>query len=551
MADSKTEALQLARDALEEIALAGMSGTGEESPEAMNAWHARRAREFIGIAARALDPIRAALTATSAPAEPLQVGFFDDGALNAERLHELWTESNHALDGKHDWMSQLAWQVASFTSRVMKAALATSAPSELAPLRKFVEHCLTLSGGMVSGNLLKYEAEKVLAEAAAPQPAPAVRLTEFECAARNVQHALLHDGPGDVVIALREQLLPVLAGVIEECGYLPDLKPAEPWYPIETAPRDGSKFLGYRARDGKIAEARFVPRDDGEMWEFAGSSGGHRFFPSIKPTHWRPRPAEPGDHHAPSAAQPEAGVRICPEKDAECGTHLCATCPKAAQPIVAYARFDGNGNMRSVWSVQQWQDRPSKSDTRDVVMLYSGGAAEPMLNGLTEAETAASASVAGLTQPEAPAEPSVSLVTVNRAPNAAAPFAPSPSATISIGAPHPAAVVPEAYEQGISAMAKRLREILDGNACLASEPPELAEVARRLAVVVPAELSEAKADIKHLNGMVREAVKGLEERDYLLRALFENIPHNEIRGNPDSPLERARAILAASKEKAS
>jgi hypothetical protein len=32
------------------------------------------------------------------------------------------------------------------------------------------------------------------------------------------------------------------------------------------------------------------------------------------------------------APQPEPGVRICPEKDIECGTHLCAMCPKAAQP---------------------------------------------------------------------------------------------------------------------------------------------------------------------------------------------------------------------------
>jgi hypothetical protein len=57
------EALQAARDALEEIALAGMSGTGQESEDGMRAWHARRAWEFIGIAARALDPIRAALAA--------------------------------------------------------------------------------------------------------------------------------------------------------------------------------------------------------------------------------------------------------------------------------------------------------------------------------------------------------------------------------------------------------------------------------------------------------------------------------------------------------
>jgi hypothetical protein len=47
-------ALDAAHEALREIALAGMSGTGQESEEGMRAWHARRAWEFIGIAARAL-----------------------------------------------------------------------------------------------------------------------------------------------------------------------------------------------------------------------------------------------------------------------------------------------------------------------------------------------------------------------------------------------------------------------------------------------------------------------------------------------------------------
>ena len=47
-------------EALEEIALAGMSGTGQESEEAMTAWHARQAWKFIGIAARALEPIKQA-----------------------------------------------------------------------------------------------------------------------------------------------------------------------------------------------------------------------------------------------------------------------------------------------------------------------------------------------------------------------------------------------------------------------------------------------------------------------------------------------------------
>ncbi len=56
MIDKLKLRLTRAHDALEEIALAGMSGTGQESPEAMTDWHARRAWEFIGIASRALWP---------------------------------------------------------------------------------------------------------------------------------------------------------------------------------------------------------------------------------------------------------------------------------------------------------------------------------------------------------------------------------------------------------------------------------------------------------------------------------------------------------------
>ena len=55
------ELLQQALDALEQIALAGMSGTGQESPDGMRDWHARRAWEFIGIAARAAESLRAEL----------------------------------------------------------------------------------------------------------------------------------------------------------------------------------------------------------------------------------------------------------------------------------------------------------------------------------------------------------------------------------------------------------------------------------------------------------------------------------------------------------
>ena len=53
--------LEQALDALELIALAGMSGCGQESEEGMRAMHARKAWQFISIAARALDPLKKAL----------------------------------------------------------------------------------------------------------------------------------------------------------------------------------------------------------------------------------------------------------------------------------------------------------------------------------------------------------------------------------------------------------------------------------------------------------------------------------------------------------
>lgn len=63
IAPSVREVMQQALEALEEIALAGMSGSGQESEEGMRDWHARQAWKFIGIAARAKDPLREALAA--------------------------------------------------------------------------------------------------------------------------------------------------------------------------------------------------------------------------------------------------------------------------------------------------------------------------------------------------------------------------------------------------------------------------------------------------------------------------------------------------------
>ncbi len=64
----------IAMEALESIALAGMSGSGQESEEGMTAWHARRAWEFIGIASRAIEAIRFAAAAPALPTSAAQVG---------------------------------------------------------------------------------------------------------------------------------------------------------------------------------------------------------------------------------------------------------------------------------------------------------------------------------------------------------------------------------------------------------------------------------------------------------------------------------------------
>jgi hypothetical protein len=74
MTHTKDTALKQALEALEEIALAGMSGTGQESKEAMTAWHARQAWKFIGIAARALEPIKQALAVPTVQKRPQNCG---------------------------------------------------------------------------------------------------------------------------------------------------------------------------------------------------------------------------------------------------------------------------------------------------------------------------------------------------------------------------------------------------------------------------------------------------------------------------------------------
>ena len=63
--------------------------------------------------------------------------------------------------------------------------------------------------------------------------------------------------------------------------------------PIDTAPTDGTVFLGYRERDGRWGECYRIQRDDCEMWGFGGESAAAEEWPGFKPTHWIPLPGKP------------------------------------------------------------------------------------------------------------------------------------------------------------------------------------------------------------------------------------------------------------------
>lgn len=66
---------------------------------------------------------------------------------------------------------------------------------------------------------------------------------------------------------------------------------AEAPQPIESAPTDGTHFLGYRR--GQWATSYRVPRDDCDMWVFGNESGAIEHWPDVRPTHWLPEPAAP------------------------------------------------------------------------------------------------------------------------------------------------------------------------------------------------------------------------------------------------------------------
>lgn len=69
------------------------------------------------------------------------------------------------------------------------------------------------------------------------------------------------------------------------------------WQPIETAPRDGSQFLGYHLSDDHYTGDWFalVDYSGDPTWPWSDFEGNH---PPSFLTHWMPLPAAPEAHAA-------------------------------------------------------------------------------------------------------------------------------------------------------------------------------------------------------------------------------------------------------------
>ena len=95
---STIEVMRKALEALEEIALAGMSGTGQESEDAMRDWHARQAWKFIGIAARQLDELRAEIERLEATPGPTCQTFGDGIAVPCAECNTVLVDSQELAE---------------------------------------------------------------------------------------------------------------------------------------------------------------------------------------------------------------------------------------------------------------------------------------------------------------------------------------------------------------------------------------------------------------------------------------------------------------------
>jgi hypothetical protein len=69
------------------------------------------------------------------------------------------------------------------------------------------------------------------------------------------------------------------------------------WQPIETAPRDGTRVLGFDTtafnKDQEVAVVNWWPNGDGGYWSLSVPGAGYLDSDEFAPTYWMPLPAPP------------------------------------------------------------------------------------------------------------------------------------------------------------------------------------------------------------------------------------------------------------------
>jgi hypothetical protein len=167
----------------------------------------------------------------------------------------------------------------------------------------------------------------------------------------------------------------------EQAAYEAGKQAVAQWQPIETAPKDGTAILvtdsfAYRSDPKKTLHHiyRAVYWDDESGWVIYNDG---EIIDEDGPTYWMPLPAEPGATLSASPAAPAA--------------------PAEREPLTEQQVFDDDGIMEANADAGLDMARIMQFVRAIEAAHHIGKPKDVGINGLTEAETAASASVMGLT----------------------------------------------------------------------------------------------------------------------------------------------------------
>lgn len=95
---------------------------------------------------------------------------------------------------------------------------------------------------------------------------------------------------------------------------------ADPWLPIETAPKDGTRVLFYTPEDKEMGWLAFVAESYFDKRGELNDVHVHQWQDGLEPTHWRPLPLPP------TQAEEQTMQKVAITKDKELKADVCILC---------------------------------------------------------------------------------------------------------------------------------------------------------------------------------------------------------------------------------